>query len=163
MIVSANTLLLQEVFTFDGSAELDGSFSIFSGDAPDSITGSQGADVISGRGAVDTLTGEGGDDVFLYANITDSQGLGDWIMDFTTGDKISFSNIDADTATTGNQAFTFIGSAEFSTTPGEVRAVNTGGDTWVVEANDSGDQDVDVIINVVMADGSVLDASDFIL
>lgn len=163
MIISANTLRIDEVLTFDGSAELDGSYRIFSGNGADRIIGSQGADTISGRGAVDMLTGAGGDDVFLYTNITDSQGFGDQITDFTTGDRISVTQLDADVGVNGDQDFSFIGSDTFSNTAGELRAVNTGGNAWIVELDVRGDGFVDVKINVHTTDGAILDATDFIL
>ncbi|MEM7058505.1 MAG: calcium-binding protein [Pseudomonadota bacterium] len=163
LVISANTLALDEVLIFDGSAETDGRYSIFSGNSMDQIIGSQGGDIISGRGAVDILTGGDGNDTFVYTNVTDSQGLGDQITDFTTGDLIRLSTIDADMGLPGNQAFTFIGGANFSNTAGELRAVNTVGNTWLVEADNNGDGFVDLTINVTTSDGSPIDAADFIL
>ncbi len=61
MIVSSNQLTVGENVTFDGSAEIDGLYLIFSGN---------GDDTISRGGGTNTLTGNGGDAVFLYASIT---------------------------------------------------------------------------------------------
>ncbi|MEL7088906.1 MAG: hypothetical protein AAGL98_10795, partial [Planctomycetota bacterium] len=54
MTLIANTLTTAETLTFDGSAETDGSFQVFSGNAGDTISGSQGGDTIFGRGGADT-------------------------------------------------------------------------------------------------------------
>jgi Ca2+-binding RTX toxin-like protein len=85
MIVSANTLAADEVLTFDGSAETDGRFRIFSGNGADTIIGGEGADEITGLGGADRITGglggdslTGGDgaDTFVYGGAADSTGLG---------------------------------------------------------------------------------------
>ena len=57
-----------ETFTFDGSAEVDGSFRIFGGQGTDTITGSQGNDLITGMLGADSLRGGGGNDTFIYRN-----------------------------------------------------------------------------------------------
>ncbi|MEL7088491.1 MAG: hypothetical protein AAGL98_08650, partial [Planctomycetota bacterium] len=163
MTISANTLIAGETFTFDGSAETDGFFLIFSGDGNDTISGSQGGDTIFGRGGVDTMTGNGGDDVFLYTDVSESAPSGpDVITDFTTGDMISLSDIDANTGVTGDQAFSFIGAAAF-TAAGQLRAVNTSGNDWTVEGDVDGDGIADLQIQVTTSDGSPLDAADFVL
>jgi serralysin len=41
------------------------------------------------------------------------------------------SGIDADVYASGNQAFTFIGTAAFSGTPGEIRYYHSEGDTYL--------------------------------
>ncbi|MEM7057617.1 MAG: calcium-binding protein [Pseudomonadota bacterium] len=164
MIISANALTASETFVFDGSAETDGTYSIFSGDASDQIQGSQGADVISGRGGSDLLTGNAGADTFLYSNVSDSAvGQEDQITDFETGDIIRLSTIDADTGMSGNQAFSFIGDAAFSNAAGELRAVNTIGDDWVIEGDTNGDGVADIAIDVISSDGDLIEAVDFIL
>ncbi|MEM7059265.1 MAG: M10 family metallopeptidase C-terminal domain-containing protein, partial [Pseudomonadota bacterium] len=130
----------------------------------DTINASQGADLISGGGGGDTLTGNGGDDTFLYSAVGNSTPAeADLITDFTSGDLISLSGIDADTGTSGNQAFSFIGASAFSTTAGELRAVNTSGNDWRVEADNDGDGTADLEIDVTTADGNSLDAGDFVL
>lgn len=84
MIVSANSLRADETLTFNGAAELDGRFRIFSGDGADVIRGGAGADEISGRGGddritggfgADRLTGGEGADTFVYLAAADSTGL----------------------------------------------------------------------------------------
>ncbi|MEM7059545.1 MAG: M10 family metallopeptidase C-terminal domain-containing protein, partial [Pseudomonadota bacterium] len=164
MGIVSNGLIVGETLTFDGSAETDGFYQIFAGAGNDTINASQGADLISGGGGGDTLTGNGGDDTFLYNSLANSTPAdADQITDFTTGDVIRLAGIDADTGVSGNQAFTFIGSSAFSSTAGELRAVNTSGNDWRVEADNDGDGTADLEIDVTTADGNPLDAGDFIL
>ena len=89
--------------------------------------------IIGGAGA-DRLTGGTGADTFTFQNLSDS-GLDniDFITDFSTsqGDRISLSAIDANANVAGNQAFTFIGTAEFSNAAGQLRYYQSGGDTFV--------------------------------
>lgn len=164
LVVQANNLASDEVLTFDGSAELDGHFTIFSGNGADSITGGALADTISGRGGADNLTGGGGNDIFLYSNLSDSTAAArDHILDFTTGDVIDLSRIDANSLTAGNGSFSFIGAGAFTNSAGELRAVNTSGNDWLVEADANGDGVADLSILVTVADAHVLGAGDFVL
>ena len=53
-----------------------------------------------------SLTGAAGDDTFLWFAASESTTAApDLITDFTSGDKINLSPIDADTGTAGDQAF----------------------------------------------------------
>jgi hypothetical protein len=89
MNVDATFLRTGETLIFNGSAESDGSFRIFGGQASDTITGSQNGDSIRGGKGADRLTGGGGDDVFVYRNAGESTGAGfDTLVDFNLGDKI---------------------------------------------------------------------------
>ncbi|MEM7060372.1 MAG: calcium-binding protein [Pseudomonadota bacterium] len=163
MAFSANGLTENETFTLDGSAETDGRYLIFSGNGADTIAASQGADEILGRGGADTLTGNGGNDTFIYSNLFDSTSTAtDQITDFTAGDVISLSALDADTGVGGNQTFSFIGDAAFSAA-GQLRAVNTAGNDWLVEGDVDGDGAADIVINVTTSDGDPLTAADFLL
>jgi glucose/arabinose dehydrogenase len=116
LIVSANTLRADEVLLFDGSAENDGSFRIFSGNGPDLLTGGKGADEIVGSGGDDTidggdgadtitgglgadsLTGGAGADIFVFGGAAESTGL-----DFDTliGFDYRVDKIDLPGAVTG--------------------------------------------------------------
>lgn len=158
----ANALGTNETLTLDGSAELDGMLNVFSGNGDDSIAGSQGGDTISGLGGSDSLTGEDGDDVFLYVNLTDSTASAmDHILDFTSGDLIDLSSLDADTGSAGNDAFAFIGAASFSAA-GQLRAVNTSGNDWMVEADVDGDAIADFALALTTSDGGSITAGDFL-
>jgi serralysin len=73
----------------------------------DALDGGTGSDRLSGGGGTDRLTGGAGDDRFIFSKLSDS-GRGakaDLITDFSTGDLIDLSGIDADAGTAGNQAF----------------------------------------------------------
>lgn len=163
MTVSANRLASDEILTFNGSAETDGAFTIYSGNGADVIIGSQGGDIISGRGGGDQLTGGAGNDVFLYSNVTDSTATAqDHILDFAIGDRVQLTAIDAITGG-GNDAFAFIGASAFSNTAGELRAVNVGGSDWLIEGDVNGDGIADLSILLTTADNDPLTSGDFLL
>jgi len=90
--------------------------------------GSENDTLIGGRGA-DTMTGGGGGDTFQFDSILDSRSgppggisMADIITDFLSGlDHLDLSRIDADATLEGHQAFTFVGNAVYSGSPGEVR------------------------------------------
>lgn len=126
-------------------------------DANNYITALQGNDKLVGGKGRDTLIGGAGNDTFIYKHINESTvALKDVITDFTRGqDKIDLSAIDANTTQAGNQAFSFIGSANFSKA-GQVRFA--GG---VVSGDVNGDKVADFAIEVKNV--TALQASDFIL
>jgi serralysin len=57
----------------------------------------------------------------------------DVVADFNRGqgDRVDLSGIDANIVASGNQAFTFIGTAAFSGAPGQLRYVHSGGNTFI--------------------------------
>jgi len=148
--------------TFDGSAELDGSFRIFGGTGADTIKGSQGNDLITGGLGADSLRGGGGADTFVYRTVADSTAAAhDTIHDFASGDVINLSQIDA-IAGGANDAFNFIGSNAFSNTAGELRAVfDAGNNVWTVQGDVNGDGIAD--IELVVTSDHPLAGADFIL
>jgi hypothetical protein len=95
LIIQANTLRSDETLTFDGSAETNGRFDIFSGAGADTITGGAGNDTISGGRGADVLTGGDGADVFIYTSVADSTSVNfDKIVGFDyTVDKIDLPNV----------------------------------------------------------------------
>lgn len=113
---------------------LAGNDTLNGGAGADRIDGGNNNDVIIGGAGADRLTGGTGADTFTFQNLSDS-GLDniDFITDFSTsqGDRISLSAIDANANVAGNQAFTFIGTAEFSNAAGQLRYYQSGGDTFV--------------------------------
>ena len=170
MTINANTLradqpgVTDETLTFNGAAELDGRFIVYSGAGDDTITGSAGNDTIYGAGGADMLTGGGGNDVFAYMNAAHSTSAErDQILDFTLGDLINLTSIDADTATGGNQAFAFIGTAAFSNVAGELRFENAGGANWLVQGDVNGDGTSDFEILVTVSDADPITSADFML
>jgi Ca2+-binding RTX toxin-like protein len=93
--------------------------------AANALSGGSGADSLTGGAGADKLTGGLGADRFIFTTLSDS-GIAattrDTIADFNSVqlDKIDLSAIDANTVTTGDQAFSFIGSAAF-TAAGQLR------------------------------------------
>jgi Ca2+-binding RTX toxin-like protein len=102
----------------------------------DALYGGDNADYLYGMGGDDTLYGGGGADTFFWSDTAET-GLTlssqDEIMDFNRaeGDLIDLSGIDADVYANGNQTFTFIGTAAFSGTPGEIRYYHQFGNTFI--------------------------------
>ncbi|HYI49486.1 MAG TPA: calcium-binding protein [Allosphingosinicella sp.] len=128
----------------------------------DTLIGGDGDDILIGGGAADLMTGGTGADIFrLGAGDSGTGSAADRIADFLSGtDKIDLSSIDADAGTSGNQAFTFIGTDAFSAIAGEVRFNFNGTDTYV-KADMDGDGAADLVI---ILSGSVTPlASDFML
>jgi Ca2+-binding RTX toxin-like protein len=122
-----------------------GSDVLMGGDGYDSLEGLDGDDTLHGEGGQDTilggmnrdvLSGGNGADTFMWRS-TDETGVtaatADTILDFAfaEGDRISVSGVDADISAAGNQAFTFIGNAAFSGTPGELNYVHVNGETII--------------------------------
>ncbi|HEX8239032.1 MAG TPA: calcium-binding protein [Allosphingosinicella sp.] len=157
MTVDGAKLRGTETLAFNGSAESDGSFRVFGGANGDIIAGSQNGDVLQGNGGADQLTGGGGADTFRYAKATDSvAGSADHILDFASGtDKIDLSKLDANSNAAGDQAFTWIGSAAFSGVEGQLRAYQSGSD-WFVEGDMNGDSVADLVIQVSVTGGPLV-------
>jgi Ca2+-binding RTX toxin-like protein len=101
----------------------------------DQLYGGAGNDKLIGGIGADALFGEGGKDTFVYKTVNESSDqLGvDTIFDFsgTGGDRIDLSGIDANTKTTKNDAFSFIGSKAFSGAAGELRVEKQASETYV--------------------------------
>jgi len=117
-----------------------------------------------GWAGADTLTGGLGNDVFRYNLASDSTSASrDQIQDFTLGDIIDLSRIDANSGTNGDQAFSFIGTAAFGSHAGELRYENVSGSTWAVQGDTNGDGVADFEVLVVIADGHGFTSGDFLL
>lgn len=112
----------------------------------DQIEGNSGGDVLIGGAGGDTLTGGDGDDTFLYASIKDSGKKGvDTIADLNTGDTIDLSAIDADTHTSGDQAFHIV--AKLKGHAGEMTVVyDADHDRTIISLDSTGDGNADGII-----------------
>jgi Ca2+-binding RTX toxin-like protein len=127
------------------------------------LQGGAGDDVLTGGAGADLLKGGAGNDSFTYTDVTDSTVLAagkDTILDFTTGDKIDLSAIDADgNSGNGDTAFTFI-TTNFTGHAGEVLVV-TAGAIQVIYADTNGDRIADLGINVYS--DHALTAADFVL
>ncbi|MBW8725881.1 MAG: hypothetical protein JF625_12105 [Inquilinus limosus] len=128
------------------------------------LNGFEGADTLVGRLGKDTLTGGSGADRFMYTAIGDSMvgANADRITDFTRaqGDKINLSGIDANIGAAGNQAFTFIGSSQYSNHAGELRFTIVDGQTTIAgDVNGDGRSDFSIMLTNAVS----LLASDFVL
>jgi Ca2+-binding RTX toxin-like protein len=120
---------------------LSGNDQITGGRRDDDLSGFNGNDVLTGAGGADWLTGGKGADKFVFRSVAESRGYNnDYITDLSRAqrDKIDLSKIDAKTGVAGNQAFKFIGTAEFSGSKGELRYDEFGGDSYI-EADVNGD------------------------
>lgn len=137
------------------------------GDAgSDVLDGGAGRDKLAGGGGRDVLTGGTDADTFVFddpdfggATVTSA----DRIVDFShaAGDRIDLKLVDANTANgAGDNAFTFIGAKAFSKVAGELRFVQSKGNTFV-----SGDTDGNGLADfMIRLDGvHALTAADFIL
>jgi Ca2+-binding RTX toxin-like protein len=163
MTVDGSSLRSDEILTFDGGLEQDGSFRLFGGAGNDTITGSAGNDILSGGLGGDSLRGGAGSDTFLYRSVLDSsaQGDRDSIQDFTAGDRIDLSAIDGISGG-GDDAFSFIGSAAFGNHAGELRALLSGA-IWTIQGDVNGDGVADIEFFVVRGDPDPIVALDFSL
>lgn len=138
---------------------------LLGGSGGDILNGGDGADSLRGGTGRDQLTGGGGGDKFIFGPGESAGAPGvtnDRIRDFKTseGDKIDLQLIDARASVTGNQSFTFIGTAGFNKVAGQLRFETISGNTFV-----SGDVDGDGLADfAIRLDGAVqLVATDFIL
>jgi Ca2+-binding RTX toxin-like protein len=147
-----------------------GNDSVLGGDGGDRLNGGDGNDTLVGGAGSDTLTGNAGADRFVFGpdDLTSldivSALAPDSIVDFVRadGDRIDLAAIDAKTASVLNEAFVFVGSAAFSGSAGELRAVAVGMDRYQVSGDVNGDALPDFAVNVFSHD-EALSASDFIL
>lgn len=136
----------------------------------DTLSGAGGDDRLDGGRGLDAMTGGEGADIFRFRSpIQSSVGaLRDQIIDFNAGtagtsiDKINLQRIDAKTDVTGNQAFTFIGTAAFSGTSGQLRIELIGAAT-IVSGDVNGDRIADFEIALLnFTDLANLTAIDFL-
>jgi len=86
-----------------------GNDNMLGGFGNDTLFGQEGNDAMAGGPGKDVLGGGVGGDVFVFAAVQESAGaLYDVILDFQSGiDRIDLTQIDANTAVLGDQAFTF--------------------------------------------------------
>jgi serralysin len=120
----------------DALAGDDGANYLGGYDGNDVLWGLGGDDQLAGGLGQDTLIGGTGADRFIWYTTRDTAvttSSADAIMDFNfaEGDRIDLSGVDANVYADGNQAFTFIGTAAFSGTPGEINYYHAGGDTYI--------------------------------
>ncbi len=147
----------------------DGDDRLYGGDGNDILSGNAGNDMIDGGAGNDSieggagdnlLTGGAGSDVFIFRSIDPLSN--NIITDFNAAekDKIGLSLIDANAKTAANDAFKFIGAAEFTKTAGQLRYEVADGHSYV-----SGDINGDGVADftLVLQNVDMVRASDFIL
>lgn len=142
----------------------EGQDTLRGGNGADTLDGGNSDDIVSGGYGVDTLTGGAGADRFLFstADLFAAGTLIDVITDFSQadGDIIDFTGLDGDSTAVGQQGFTFIGTAQFTGTAGEVRYGYMAANDWtVIRADLDGDGVADV--NIRLHGQVELTASDF--
>jgi serralysin len=127
------------------------------------LNGGAGNDKVSGGFGSDTLTGGSGADTFGYGRVSESNpgtSSHDVITDFVHGlDKIDLHFIDAAPTVSGDQAFRFVGTANFGF-EGDLRVLFTGGNTLI-----QGNTDSDALpeFEVQLSGLHTISANDFIL
>ena len=138
----------------------------------DWISGGAGTDELAGgtgigsgdeMGGPITYSGDGGRDAFTYGATSESTPNGAWdtILDFERGlDKIHVAGIDAKTATTANDGFTFAGLRSTAGGAGTIGYYHSNGNTFVW-ANTNSDQTFDMVI--LLYGLKTLTAADFVL
>ena len=137
--------------------------SIFGNGGDNEVDGGAGNDTLSGGRGADQLTGGVGADTFDYDAVKDSAVATDCdvIWDFSAGDKIDLSTIDANTSLSGDQKFTFTNltvTTFASGTIGTVRFI----DDYLYVNNDT-DSAADMVIKVVGVDITALTASNLLV
>lgn len=131
----------------------------------DFISGGAGNDKLVGGLGVDDLYGGTGRDTFIFrtpSELGKSMSATDTIFDFSQKEKdaIDLTGIDANSRTTTDDDFSFIGTSNFSKKAGELRYEKTKTDTLVFGDTD-GDGKADFVLHIASA--ANLKAGDFIL
>ena len=136
-----------DTLTGDGETNL-----LFGGFGNDVIAGGSGDDFLIGGVGADDLYGGSAADRFTFSELWESTVASagrDTIFDFSGagGDRIDLASIDASTKTSGDQAFTFIGTAAFNGKAGELRYEKKASDTYIY-ADVNGDKKADFSIHL---------------
>lgn len=128
----------------------------------DILDGGAGDDLLIGGSGFDVLTGGTGGDLFRFFDGASGTGANaDRITDFANViDKVDLRDMDADSGTTGDQAFSFIGTAAFSGVAGELRYAFDGTDTRL-QGDYTGDGVAD--FEIVFAGSHTIFATNFYL
>jgi serralysin len=133
------------------------------GRGSDTLHGGNGNDTLTGGRGQDTMSGGFGADRFEFDSIIESRPTSirrDHIIDFTQGDDLFvLAMIDADSTTAGNQAWTFIGTTQFSQAAGELRYTKLSSQTIVrgdVDGDGVADFEFDIGLRVSLAESDFL-------
>ncbi|MCX7377169.1 MAG: hypothetical protein NTY94_10555 [Alphaproteobacteria bacterium] len=133
--------------------------------ANQTLTGTDAPDVFLLGGGLDSVVAKAGLDVFRFlpTAIGPAASNATTLQDFSrvAGEVIDLTAIDAVAGTLADDPFSFIGSAAFNGTPGQLRWQDQGGGTLLIQGNINNDTVADLTI-LVKAAGPV-DASWFTL
>ncbi len=143
----------------NGGAGID---ALTGGIGNDDLYGEDGDDTLIGGTGADDLYGGLGKDTFKFTNVNDSGLTGttcDQIFDFTSGDKIDLSAIDAKVGNWTNDAFTFIGNAS------NLSLSNANGAVWFENGilYVSNDRDTDAEFQIELVGVTQISTADLIL
>ncbi len=113
----------------------------------DILDGLAGNDTLNGGGGADRLTGGAGNDRFAFSSAVEANG--DMVLDFASGsDKLDLSAIDANVFRKGNQAFTWVDTANFTGLTGQLREFEKDGKHYIA-GDTNGDRVADFTIEIV--------------
>ncbi|APG95020.1 M10 family metallopeptidase C-terminal domain-containing protein [Sinorhizobium americanum] len=129
-----------------------GSDKLYGSSGNDALVGEAGNDALYGGTGADRLYGGAGADTFSFRTLAESTAAStgrDTIYDFlaSQSDRIDLSAIDANTTTTGDQTFAFVGTAAFSGKKGELRYDRAASDTYIY-GDVNGDKKADFAIHL---------------
>lgn len=131
-----------------------GSDDLIGGDGNDELQGGVGTDKLTGGIGQDRLTGGLDADTFLFTSRADSSvgARRDVIVDFngTQRDLLNLAGIDANERTSGNQAFTWLGTRAFSGVAGQLRYFTASSPSGIVVQGDvNGDRTADFEVSLL--------------
>ena len=139
---------------FAGNDVLDGGAGddwLVGGAGPDRLMGGAGNDWLVGGAGMDQINGGTGIDRFVFGegDLGTTQQTADWVQDlnFSEGDRIDLTGIDANVNLAGDQAFAFIGTTGFSGVAGQLRYELLAGERYL-QADVNGDGAVDLWLKV---------------
>ncbi|MBM6575455.1 right-handed parallel beta-helix repeat-containing protein [Microvirga sp. SRT01] len=143
----------------------DGNDLLYGGAGNDILRGGTGSNTYEGGAGSDTIYAGNGQETFVYRSADFAAGVNqsvDHIFNFSSAqrDKIHLGAVDANTRTTADDAFKFIGTSEFHRVAGELRYEVVGRDSYIL-GDTNGDGVADVKIHVVGV--TSLSAGDFVL
>lgn len=121
----------------------DGDDTLYGNEGNDTLYGGAGSDRIEGGAGVDTLYGGAGKDSFIFreGDLTGTTAKNPEVIadfDAAAGEQIHLAFIDANTNTSANDTFAFIGTANFTGKAGQLRYEVSGGNT-IVTGDTNGD------------------------
>ena len=144
---------------YDGG---QGNDQVSGGNGNDELRGASGNDRLSGDQGADDLYGGLGNDTFKYSNVLESgltSSTRDHIYDFSAGDKIDLSGIDARSGNWSNDAFTYVGAAS------NVTSANANGALWFENGilHGSNDRDTAAEFQIELVGQTQLSLTDLVL